>query len=250
MDIQINDASIFRRSVDAIRDFLPQAQVRVTEAGLSISGMDSSHVGFVDYFLSAEDCKQLRIDQNSIVGISMTTLSRVLATAGNGAEGLTLSVSSGGEVLKVSFKTDGRSANFELPTLDIQEDAVDLPELSYSAVVKAKTADIAGMIKDLAIFGDEAVLCLDEEGFHVHVSGDTGKGELTMEPDDDREMTMEGDAVELSFGMKYLQQIIKSSSGLAAYMEVSFDPANPLRVRNLFGKSSHFIAYLAPKVQG
>jgi proliferating cell nuclear antigen len=249
MDIQINDASVFRRSVDAIRDFLPQAQLRVSEDGLRISGMDSSHVGFVDYFLSAEDCKQLKVSHNSLVGISMTTLSRVLAMAGVGTEGLTLTCGSDDAALKVSFKTDGRSANFELPTLDIHEEAVELPDLSYGAVVKAKTADIAGMIKDLAVFGDSAVLCLDEEGFHVRVSGDVGKGELTLEPDNDRDMIMEGDTVELSFGMKYLQQIVKSCSGLAAYMEVAFDPSNPLRVRVLFGKSSHFIAYLAPKVQ-
>jgi proliferating cell nuclear antigen len=246
MDIQIADASLFRRSVDAIRDFLPQAQLRVSSEGCRINGMDSSHVGFVDYFLSAEDCKSLRVPCPFVVGISTITLSRVLAGA---ADELNISCSDNSSVLKVGFKTDGRSANFELPTLDIHDESIELPELTYSASVKAKTSDIAGLIKDISMFGDSVTFCLDENGFHVKSVGDLGKGELTLEPTDDREMSLEADSVELSFGMKYVQQIIKSCSCIAPYIELSFDPEHPLCVKAVFGKKSYFIAHLAPKVQ-
>jgi proliferating cell nuclear antigen PCNA len=245
MEIQISDASLFRRSIDSLREFLPQAQFRISEEGLRISGMDVSHVGFVDYFLSAKDCESVRAPRDTVIGISTTILSKVLSTAGN-ADHLTLSEN--GDVLKLSFKTDGRSANFELSTLDIDEDRVDLPEMSYGAIIKARTADIASMVKDLSLFGDEVTLCLDEEGFHMKAAGESGKGELVLEPTDDRDMTMEGDNVEIRFGMKYLQQILKSCTSLTNYMELSFDPSHPLRVKCMFGKESHFIAYLAPKV--
>jgi proliferating cell nuclear antigen len=245
MDIMVADASLFRRSIDAIREFLPQAQLRVSQDGCRINGMDAAHVGFIDFFLSTDDCISLRIAQDCVVGMSMITLSRVLATA---SDTLSISCSDNADNIKIAFKTDGRSANFDLPTLDIDGDVIELPDMSYSATIKAKTADIFAVMKDIAMFGDSVSLCLNEEGFHVKSTGDLGKGELTLEPTDDRDMILEGDAVEVSFGMKHIQQIIKSCTGLAPYIEVSFDTEYPLRVKAVFGKNSYLNAYLAPKV--
>ncbi len=245
MEIQITDVSLFRRSIEALRDFLPQAQMHISSEGLRIRGMDLNHVGFVDYFLSSEDCKSLRAPRGMVLGISTTIFAKVLATASN-AECVTLSDAD--DRLRIAFMGEGRSATFEIPTLDINEDTVELPELSYSAIVQARAADITGLIKDLASFGDSAILTLNENGFHVAAEGDMGRGELTLEPADDREMTVEGDEVKLTFGMKYLQQIVKSCSGLAATMEVAFDPGHPLRASSRWGNGSYFIAYLAPKV--
>jgi proliferating cell nuclear antigen PCNA len=246
MEIHIADAHLFRKSMDALRDFLPQAQIHVAAEGLRIRGMDASHVGFVDYFLSSQDCQELRVPADTVMGISTTILSKVLGTAGN-AEQLKLSYKE--DRLCISFTGEGRSASFEIPTLDINEDAIVLPEMSYGATVRARAGDMANLIRDVAMFGDEAILSLNDEGFHVRAEGDLGKGAMTLEPTDDRDMTLEGDSIEISFGMKYLQQIVKSCTPLAAYMEIAFDPAHPLRVTSRFGKASYFIAYLAPKVQ-
>jgi proliferating cell nuclear antigen len=246
MELQItNHLSSFRRSVDAVREFLPQAQFRFATDGLRISGMDASHVGFVDCFLSAEDCEVFRVPQATNIGISTVLLSKVLSSAGSAD---TLTITEAGDNLAFSFQTEGRSAKFELSTLELQEDMVDLPNMDYGAIVKAKACDISAMIKDLAILGDQITLSLDENGFHGKAEGDAGKGELILEPCEDRDMTVEGDSVETTFGMKYIQQIVRSCSPLSTYMELSFDNGQPLRVRVQFGKESHFVAYLAPKI--
>lgn len=246
MEIHIADAALFRRSIDALRDFLPQAQVHVSADGLRIRGMDASHVGYIDYVLSAEDCETLTVPAECVIGLSTAVLSKVLSTA-SGAERIVIAEAD--DRLRIAFTGEGRSATFEISTLDIHEDVMELPELSYGATVRAKAADISSLIRDVAMFGSEITLSLNEEGFHVRAEGELGKGNMTLEPADDRDMTLEGDVVEISFGMKYLQQIVKSCAGLATYMEIAFDPAHPLRVTTRFGKSSHFVAYLAPKIQ-
>lgn len=245
MEIQITDATLFRRSIDALRDFLPHAQVHVSKDGLRIRGMDASHVGYVDYFLSAEDCESLRVPVDCVIGLSTAVLSKVLSTSGS-AERIVLAEVD--DRLSIAFTGEGRSASFEISTLDLHEDIVELPDMSYGATVRAKAADIACLIRDVAMFGDVVTLSLNEEGFHVHAEGELGRGSLTLEPTDDRDMSLEGDVVEINFGMKYLQHIVKSSAGLATYMEIAFDPAHPLRVTTRFGKASHFVAFLAPKV--
>jgi proliferating cell nuclear antigen PCNA len=248
MEVRISDANLFRRAVEALREFLPQAQLRITKAGIQVNGMDASHVGFVDFLLSSKDCEIVKLPaetESANIGISLTVLSRALATCGN-TDALTLTEV--GDRLKVQCKTEGRSANFELPTLHIQDDIVQIPDMEYGATIKAKSADIAGMIRDLAIFGDNARLGLDENGFHVQAKGDMGEGDLTLEPTEDRDMSLGGDSVHVEFGMKYLQQIVKHASSMASTMELAFDEGQPLRVTTQFGKGSHFMAYLAPKV--
>lgn len=245
MEVRITDAALFRKAIDALKEFLPQAQLRFSSEGIKVNGMDASHVGFVDFLLSNKDCELIKLPEEKEIGISMGVLSRALANCAN-SDSILLSETR--DRLRVSYKTEGRSANFELPTLHIQDDIVQIPEMEYGAIIKAKSSDIAGIIRDLAAFGDNTTLCLDEEGFHVKVKGDMGEGELTLEPTEERDMSLEGDAVEVEYGMKYLQQIVKHSSSMATTMELAFQDGQPLRVTAAFGKASVFMAYLAPKV--
>ncbi len=245
MEVRISDAAMFRKAVDALKEFLPQAQLRFSEEGIRVNGMDASHVGFVDFLLSNKDCEYVKFTKATDIGISLQVLSKAITTC-SGNESITLTES--GDRLKVAFKAEGRSANFELPTLHIQDDIVQIPEMEYGAIIKARSSDIAGIIRDLSGFGDNAVLCLDESGFHVRVKGDLGEGELTLEPTEERDMTLEGDAIEVEYGMKYLQQIVKHSSSMATTMELAFQNGSVLRVTAEFGKASVFMAYLAPKV--
>ncbi len=120
--------------------------------------------------------------------------------------------------------------------------------MSYSASIRAKGSDFLNAVKDLALFDESIILALDDEGFHMRAEGDMGKGALTLEPTDDREMTLEGDSVEISFALKYVQQILKNACLLSTTLEVSFDPTLPLRVSSRFGTESYFVAFLAPKV--
>ena len=243
MDIQISDAALFRKAMEALKDFLPQAQMQISRDGIRVRGMDVSHVGFVDYFLSAKDCDAIRVGSDSVVGINTTILSRILAGASD-----KLTIAEEGDHLKIAFRTDGRAASFEVPTLSLDMDAVELPDMAYGATVKAKASDLSSVIKDLSMFGDMVNLTLNEEGFHVKAEGDVGKGTMTLEPTEDREMALENEPVSGSFAMKYLQQIMKSCSSLSPNMEIAFDPSYPLRVSAQFGKESHFVAYLAPKI--
>lgn len=245
MEIQLSDTSLFRRSIEALKDFLPQAQFQVSEAGLKIRGMDMNHVGFVDYFLSSADCETYKVSEKSVLGVSTTILSKVLATASSSDR---LTIAEDGEMLRITFAGEGRSSKFELPTLDIDADVVELPDMTYTATIRAKGADFVSAIKDLILFGDSITLRLDDEGFHMRAEGDIGKGSMTIEPTDDREMTLEADSVEIAYGMKYIQQIVKSCCSLSSVVELAFDESHPLRVTTRFGKESHFIAYLAPKI--
>jgi proliferating cell nuclear antigen len=246
MNIQITDAALFRRSIDALKDFLPQAQFHISTEGVTIRGMDASHIAFVDYFLSSRDCEEIAVPEECMLGVSTGILAKVLATVGNSAESLTLTHDD--DHLLISFTGEGRSGTFQLPLLDIEDDTLEIPNTDYRATVRARSADIAGLLKDLAPLGDKVTLFLAEDGFHVRAEGDVGRGEFVLEPTDDREMLLDGDGEEVSYAMKYLAAMIKNTAALSPNMELAFDGSQPLRIRVTFGKGSHFLAFLAPKI--
>ena len=240
MEITPNDSALFRSAIEALREFLPTAQMRVSKDGLRITGMDVSHVGLVDYHLSKHDCA-LTLPAPVVIGVHTTGLARTLA-----GEGLCLSLKEEKLVVTHSNTKLHKTAVYTIPTLDITEDSMTLPDIAYPAKITLHTADFAAVIKEVAPFGDTVKLRLDEDGFHVSVEGENGVVHQTLENTDDREMVLECEYAEASFGTKYLSSIMKSALSSTTILE--FGDTNPLRTSFLFGKESRFVAYLAPKL--
>jgi proliferating cell nuclear antigen PCNA len=250
MEFIPTDSALFRACIDGLKEFLPNAQIHANAEGLRIRGMDVSHVGFIDYFLSVKDCVELKVSADStIVGMNLSVLSRALASVGTGDS---VSVKSAGDKLNVSYANTraSKKAEYSVPTLDCDQDVMEIPEFTYAATVRSRTADIAAVVKEVAHFGDTVELCLDEDGFHVSVNGDIGAVKQTLENTEDRDMEMTEDSVTSKFAIKYLMNIMKSGTPLASTMTLEFGQAGaqPLRASFRFGNESYFVAYLAAKI--
>jgi proliferating cell nuclear antigen PCNA len=250
MEFAPSDSSAFRSAIEALKEFLPEAQLRVTTTGVRINGMDRAHVGFVDYELARGDCKTLKVAVPQTIGLNLVNLAKVLSNVGAG-DTLRFSLVQGADRLIVNYSNDkiGKKAVYEIPLMMINEDAVELPELSYGAKVVAKTSDIVGVVKEVGAFGDALVLTLNPDGFHMESTGDMGSAKQTLENTDDRDMELTEDSVSSTFATKYLSGILKGGASLASTMTLEFDSsAQPLRASFNYGTASYFIAYLAPKI--
>lgn len=249
MEIAPKDSVLFKAAVDALVAFLPQAQLRFSEDGLAINGMDTSHVGFVDYFLSSKDCVSWNLAVPLTIGISTPVLARALSAVG-AAEKVTLSVNKAKDTLIVSYTNEKlcKKAVYTIHTLEIDEQPMDLPEITYAAVVVAKTTDVVSVAKEVAVFADAMTLALDEDGFHLTAVGDSGTVKQTLDNTEDRTMELTEDTATATFGTKYLMSILKGGGPLSATTKLEFDPTQPLRASFLFGSDSRFVAYLAPKI--
>jgi len=247
MEFVPKDVVLFRSSVEALKEFLPIASLRIGADGIRISGMDASHVGFVDYLLAAADCTKAVVEHSLVIGVSMPVLARVMSPIGAG-DSVTLIYKADKFIVECYNVKMSKKAVYDVPTLDIDGDAAELPAMNYAANVSLKTVDILSVVKDISHFGENLTLILNEDGLHLSTLGDSGAVKQTLENTEDREMELTGDSVEARFGMKYVGMIIKGGAPLSSVTQLEFDPANPLRATFRFGNSSHFIAYLAPKV--
>lgn len=250
MEIIISESTLFKKALDAVKEFLPITEINVSSDGLRINGMDTSHICFIDFFLSAEECDMIKCREPISVGISTSLITKVLSAAATGSDSIKLSVKEDSDSLGLEIKNDGtgRLASFELPLMNLNEDAVEIPDMDYAANVKAKTSDIMGLIKDAGLFGENARLTLNADGFHVSCMGEGGKANVTLENTDGRDMNLEEEEVVVTYSIKYLQNILRGGGSLSSLADLSFESSKPIRCIFRFGKNSHFTAYLAPKM--
>ena len=251
MEFTPADSSLFRSSMEALKDFLPTATLRVTRAGLRVNGLDASHIGFVDYFLAAADMSASKIpNHETTIGLNIALFCRVLSNVGSG-DVLTIRLSESRDRIVVDYTNDrvSKRGHYELHTLDISEEALAIPELVHDADVTLKTADMLSTIREISAFGDVLELCLNEDGFDISAVGDAGVAKQTLENTDDREMALRsGDAVSAKYATKFLQGLIKGGAPLSSTTRLEFDGTKPMRVSFKFGHGSHFVGYLAPRI--
>jgi proliferating cell nuclear antigen len=250
MEIVISETNIFKKALEAIREFLPTTEMNISSDGLRINGMDQGHICFIDFFLSAEECDTIRCKEPISLGISTGLITKVLGAAATGSDTITLSADDDSDKMNMSIRneTTARLATFELPLLELNDNAVEIPDMEYAATVKAKTTDIAGLVKDAALFGESAMLTLNPDGFHISSEGEGGSANVTLENTDGREMELSEEEVKVTYSIKYLANILRGGGSLTTTADLSFEAGKPLRAIFRFGKNSHFTAYLAPKM--
>lgn len=247
MEFIIKDVMLFRASVEGLKDFLPIASLLISSEGIRIRGLDASHVGLVDYFLSAADCIKADVKNRFKIDVSMKVLSMILAPISAG-DSVSLIYKNDKFIIECINVKMSKKAVYNVPTLDVDMDSSEIPDVEYAATVQLKTVDLYTVVKEVSQFGDFIKMRLDEDGLHMSTFGDFGEVKQTLENTDSRDMALEGEFVQVKYSSKYVNMMIKSGSLLSVNTKMEFDPNIPLRLSFNFGNSSHFITYLAPKV--
>lgn len=246
MELQPKDSSLFRTAIEGLKDFLPEAHLVVTKEGLVISGMDAAHVGFVRYTLAAADCAVLKVTVPQTLGVSLTILSKVLASVG-ASDVVTLRSSD--EHLTVSFVNEKlkKKTVCNVPLMEIHVDALDIPSLDYAMTVEAKTADVAALFKEVGAFGDTLSLFLSDDGFQVKATNERGEMTQVLENTEGREMEFTEDFKSpVSFGTKYLISMLKCA--LSPQIKLQINADTPMCLTYTVGDGSSLVFHLAPKM--
>ena len=75
---KLTDGSIFRKLVECVKDLVTEVNLDVSNSGLSIQAMDSSHVALVNLSLSSDGFEEFRCDKSMKLGINMSNLNKIL----------------------------------------------------------------------------------------------------------------------------------------------------------------------------
>ena len=104
---KLNEGLLIKKLIDSIKDLVSDINLEISQSGISFQAMDSSHVALAALNLSSEGFEEYRCDKALTLGVSITTLAKVLRCGGN-EDSLTLSCEDDPSKLKVKFENTSK----------------------------------------------------------------------------------------------------------------------------------------------
>lgn len=78
---KIKDVVIFKKIIDALSNLVTEVNLDATSNCISLQAMDSAHVSLVSLKMNEEGFEEYRCDKNTIIGINLVDLGKVLKLA-------------------------------------------------------------------------------------------------------------------------------------------------------------------------
>ena len=279
MEIIINDpvkSDTFAAIFQHIKLFTDAITLNCDKTHMRMQCMDNAHVAIVELNIPAGWFDSYELTAGPVqMGFNATFLHRILASrdknqqihlvhSNEDLDRLMIHLTSGNSDADAetvsSDKTHAKpyfDKHFELPLIDIEEDGMQIPAIEYVAELAMQSAQFAGIVTQLKMFGDTMdVQCSEERISLASTSQDQGKMFVEIGINDLTEFAIdEGAELTLSFSLTYLKHICAYSK-ISNTVTIKFSDSYPMRVSYEFGKDktkddgeeATLVFHLAPKM--
>jgi proliferating cell nuclear antigen PCNA len=245
MKLQINNITKAFEWIELFK-FIKQLNQHVTfmckKDELYIQLMDDSHICLIDITIPSAWFTFYE-SENQTFSVMTGILVKIF---GMYTADTMIELIAGDEKLEINFKNKKEQKFFELNMMDIEKDVLSpaMPDTKLDFIMKTKTFD--KYINELAIFGDEAILCCKDDKLYLKAKGDEGSISIEIEGDNLEEFSVvEGYEVETRYCLKYFQYISKLHI-VYPNVHIFVDDSSPIVIT--FDNSTITIKYyLAPK---
>jgi proliferating cell nuclear antigen len=243
---QFPQAALWKRIVEALKDFVSEANLDCTADGLSMQAMDASHVALVSLLLRADGFERYVCTRPRTLGLSLSALGKVLKCASND-DHLTLEASEHSETLTVTLRGPERVADFELRLMEIDGERLGIPEQTYTSSIALGSTEFRRLITDLGAFGETMTISTAKSGVTFHVVGEVGTGTVALRHTGESVSVDLTQAIQLTFAVRYLAYFTKAAT-LAEGVTLRLSEDAPLMVDYALDGLGHLRFYLAPKM--
>lgn len=252
LEAKFEEASLFKRIIDGFKDCVQLVNFQCKEDGIIAQAVDDSRVLLVSLEIGVEAFQDYRCDHPVTLGIDLSSLSKILR-CGNNSDTLTLIADDNPDSILLLFEDVKRDriAEYSLKLMEIDADFLKIEDLQYDSTLLMPASEFSKVVKDLSQLSDSLNILITKETIKFVADGDIGSGSVILKPFMDMENPSESiklemdQPVDLTFGTKYLLDIIKGSS-LSDNIGIRLSSEAPALFQ--FSLKSGFLQFfLAPK---
>lgn len=215
--------------------------------------MDTSHVALVSLNLSMEGFESYRCDTNTVLGVNIVNLSKVLKLS-DPSDSITLQADQDPSTLKLIFdnpKTQ-RSTEFSLNLISLDVEHLSIPETQYSSLITINSAEFSKICKELQALSDSLTIATQTESVQLSVEGQAGSGFVKLTQNDcerkeDQTMIEVEESVTQQFALNYLN-LFNKASNLSTFTRLCLHNEQPLVTEFRIDNLGVLKYYLAPKI--
>lgn len=214
---------------------------------LYIQIMDNAHVCLIDITIPSEWFDLYENNENTVISIVSASMVKVFSTYTKDSV-FEMSLTSDADKLSISFFNALQNKNFELNTMDIEQDILSPSVIQTLLDFSIKSSVFDKYITELSQFGEDVTIRCSNEKLFFETSGDEGKLNIELDGDKLEEFSLVEDyTFQAKFAIKYLSFISKFSVNYP-FVHLYLDEEHPVRIT--FDNTDIKINYfLAPKTE-
>jgi proliferating cell nuclear antigen len=239
--------------------FMDTVNINVTDNGLYMQGMDTSHVCLFELKLVPDWFDIFEKDKNYVLGMHCTTFYKVIQCIEDVEQTMTLSYDDEDKLNIAIESKDNSKVNkyFEIPLIDINSEILDIPETEYTIDMEINSNSITNYITELSIFDEEFTIICNQNKISMKSKSESGCLRIEMSEDSILLYAIEEDIEEIEqvYSLKYVKDIC-SFSKITDSVVINLKEENPMRIHqslddvDLFNESKNYLRfYIAPKME-
>ena len=244
MYLKTIQASAFKSIFEVLKDILNDVNIIFDKDGMKILTLDTARVALIDLTLSGENFESYECQYETSVGINMANIFKLLKVIGNN-DTLEMSVDSG-DVLRIKVENTEKSSSttFDLKLLDINDDCIEMPNITFESITTLPSMDFQRLCRDMGNISNEVMIRRNDNQFVISCEGDFANQSTTIECIEKCEYDISG-----VYSLKYLNVFTKATS-MSSKMQLRLNSASNFLVFHYnVANLGYMEFYLAPKSQ-
>lgn len=179
-DAKLEHGHQMKKIVSALKELIDQASWDLTEEGIQLQSMDSSHVALVQMMLKCDNFEIYRCDEAFNMGLNMTNLNKIFAAFTSGS--LAIQCEDDSDTVKFTFEDEkqNKKQQYELRLMDLDTEQLGIPEQEYEATFTMPSAEFTKIVKDLLVMGESVTICVTKGEVTFRAEGDIGKADISI----------------------------------------------------------------------
>ena len=237
--------------IESLKEVLTDINIYFDSNGFKIMTMDNARVALVYVRLLKDNFEEYFCETKQMCGINMIYFFKLLKTVGN-SDVLTLFIHKN-NINELGIRIENKEKNTimesYLKMLDISEEKLEIPDISYDSVISMPSVDLQKYCRDLSIISNMVTISSTESKFILESNGDFATQKIIIgEAQNGLIFSKKNQNVSESFDLKYLNSFTKSTnlcSTVEIFLKINYPLVIEYNVANL-GKLQYC---LAPKVK-
>jgi len=244
MHLKTIQATALKSVFEVLKDIINDVNVYFSAKGVQVLTLDTARVTLVDMTLGSENFEEYDCPIPIAAGINMTNIFKLLKSI-TGSDTLTIDVKDR-DYMDILIENSGKksSTNFRLKLLDINEDVLDLPDVSMNVVTTLPSVDFQRITRDMSNLATEMSIIRDGTNLEMSCKGDFADQKTIIEFPESVKRTGS------IFSLKYINLFTKATS-MCSSVQLMQDSENenmPIIFRYTIANLGELKFYLAPKI--
>jgi proliferating cell nuclear antigen len=244
MHLKTIQASAFKSIFEVLKDVLNDANIVFDANGMKILTLDTARTALIDLTLSSENFEEYTCEYETVVGVNMANLFKLLKIIGN-SDTLELTVTRRDSMtLKVVNSEKNTSTVFDLKLLDINDDRIELPNVPIESVTTLASVDFQRLCRDMGNISSEINIFRKDSVLLMSCEGEFAKQSTEIECVEVVDIPVRG-----LYSLKYLNIFTKATT-MSSKMQLRLNSTtNFLVLHYNVANLGHMEFYLAPKLE-